>query len=232
MEEKEEVNMNPKMTVKIVVDIAMTVVLLLLECYALIGEELHEWLGIGMFVLFLLHHILNNSWWTNVVKGRYTAFRILQTILVAGVLLTMLGSMVSGVILSRYALSFLPIEGGLSFARKLHLLSAYWGFVLLSLHLGLHWSMMMGIAKKLVKKSSAVLRWVLRGLALLIAGYGIYAFVKRGIGGYMLLMNEFVFFDFEEPLVFFLADYIAVMGLFVFIGHYLSVLVRAKKTTV
>lgn len=90
----------------------------------------------------------------------------------------------------------------------------------------------LGIAKKLVKKSSAVLRWVLRGLALLIAGYGIYAFVKRGIGGYMLLMNEFVFFDFEEPLVFFLANYIAVMGLFVFIGHYLSVLVRAKKTTV
>ena len=38
----------------------------------------------------------------------------------------------------------------------------------------------------------------------------------------MLLKNQFVFFNFEEPLVFFMADYMAVMGLFVFIGHYLT----------
>lgn len=50
----------------------------------------------------------------------------------------------------------------------------------------------------------------------------LYAFFKREIGSYMLLKDQFVFFDFYEPLIFFLLDYIAVMGLFVFIGHYLS----------
>lgn len=38
----------------------------------------------------------------------------------------------------------------------------------------------------------------------------------------MFLKNEFVFFDFDEPLVLFFLDYLAVMGLFVFLGHYFA----------
>lgn len=49
---------------------------------------------------------------------------------------------------------------------------------------------------------------------------------KRDIGNYTLLKIHFVFFDYDEPLFFFLLDYIAVMGLFVFIGHYLAVFLR------
>lgn len=138
------------------------------------------------------------------------------------VLISMLGSMFSGIILSRHVLAGITIPGLRSFARNLHMLSAYWGFVLMSLHLGFHWSMMMGMAKKLVRKPSGIRKWILRGIAVLIAGYGIYAFVKRDIGSYMLLQNEFVFFDFEEPIGFFILDYIAAMGLFVCAGHYLS----------
>lgn len=37
---------------------------------------------------------------------------------------------------------------------------------------------------------------------------------------------QFVFFDFEEPLIFFLMDYAAVMGLFVCIGHYITKLLK------
>ena len=221
--------MKPKMILKIVIDIAMTVSLLLLMTYELIGQAVHEWVGIGMFVLFILHHILNGKWSKNLLKGKYTAIRIMQTALVVLVLLSMLGSMVSGVILSRHALSFLPISGGRSFARSLHMISAYWGFVFMSLHLGFHWNMMMGMAKKLVKKPSEIRKWTLRAIAILISGYGVYAFIKRDIGSYMLLKNQFVFFDFEEPLILFLLDYIASMGLFVAISHYLSELLKKLK---
>lgn len=214
--------MKSGMIAKICVDIGMTIALLLLMTYELVGQAAHEWLGIGMFVLFLTHHILNRKWMGKLLKGSYTPLRIWKTLLVVLVLLCMIGSMVSGVILSRHVLSFLPISGGRSFARSLHMVSAYWGFVWMSLHLGLHWSMMMGMAKKAVKKPSAVRTWILRVLALAIAGYGVLAFVKRDIADYMFLRIQFVFFDFEEPLIFFLLDYVAVMGLFVFIGHYLA----------
>ena len=134
----------------------------------------------------------------------------------------MFGSMVSGIALSRHALSFLPITGGQSWARTLHMLSAYWGFVFISLHLGLHWSMMMGMVNRLWKKKSVVRSWSVRTIGFLIDGYGIYAFFKREIGSYMFLKIQFVFFDFGEPLFFSLLDYIAVMGLFVFVGHYIA----------
>lgn len=109
------------------------------------------------------------------------------------------------------------------------MLSAYWGFVFMSLHLGLHWSMILGIVKKHTGAASGAGKWALRWIALLAAGYGIYAFGKREIGSYMFLKNQFVFFDFEEPLVLFIPDYAAVMALFVFIGHYLATGLRYSQ---
>lgn len=220
--------MKSKMVAKIVVDIGMIMMLLLLMTYEIIGQEAHEWIGMGMFVLFILHHILNNKWSRNILKGKYTAIRIMQTALVIGVFLTMIGSMISGMILSRHVLTFLPIEGGRSFARTLHMLSGYWGFVLMSLHLGFHWSIMMGMAERVVKKPYETSKWILRMIALIIAGYGGYAFWQRGIGSYLFLNIEFVFFDFDEPLLYFVIDYMAVMGLFVFIGHYFSLALKRK----
>lgn len=219
---KGEDKMKPGIIAKIGVDIGMTVALLFLMTYELIGQAVHEWLGIGMFVLFITHHILNIKWSRNLLKGNYTPLRIWQTILVLLVLLSMAVSMVSGVILSRHAFSFLSISGGRSLARNLHMLAAYWGFVVMSLHLGLHWSMMMGMARKVTGKTSAVRTWILRIISLAIAIYGLTAFIRREVGSYMLLKIQFVFFDFEEPLVFFLLDYMAIMGLFVFLGHYLA----------
>lgn len=221
--------MKSKMTGKLVTDIILTAALLLLMSYELIGQAVHEWIGVTMFVLVILHHVLNGRWSRGLLKGKYTAARVLQTVLVALVLLSMFGSMFSGIILSRHVFSFLSIRGWRSFARNLHMISAYWGFVFMALHLGFHWNMIMGMAKKLVKQESAFRTWTLRGIAALTAGYDIYAFIRREIGSYMVLKNQFVFFDFEEPLLFFFMDYLAVMGLFVFLGHYFAELMRGRS---
>lgn len=209
------------MMLKLLTDMGMIILLLLLMGYELVGQAAHEWLGIGIFALFVLHHILNGSWMKHIFQGRYTFVRAVQTALVCAVFLAMAGSAVSGVILSRHALTFLPIHGGRSFARNLHMISAYWGYLFLSMHLGFHAGMLLGIAKKHGKDFSKAFGYFLRGIAALLVVYGVYAFYKRGIGGYLFLQTRFVFFDFEEPYVFFLMDYIAIMGLFVWIGHFL-----------
>lgn len=214
--------MKPKMKRKMLTDIGMTVCLLLLMTYELISSAFHEYVGMGMFALFILHHVWNTKWSKNLFRGTYTAFRVLQTLLVFIICFTMIGSMISGVILSNHLFTFLPINDGRGFSRTLHLLCAYWGFVLMSLHLGLHWNMIVGMAKRLHVKSSEIILPAARGIAIAIAGYGIYAFIKRDVGTYMFLKNQFVFFDFEEPLALFLIDYMFIMGLFVFIGHYLG----------
>lgn len=218
-----------KQSVKIIVDVIMTVILMLLMAFELIGRSAHEWLGVGMFVMFVIHHILNRKWTSHLLKRKYTPIRIFQTLLAVLVLVCILCSMVSGIVLSRYVFSFLPIEGGRRWARTLHMIGAYWGFVFMSLHLGIHWNMMMGMAGKAAGNPSALRTWILRILGAAVAAYGAYAFVERGIGGYMFLQNMFVFFDFEEPLILFYIDYIAVMGLFVWIGHYLAKILRRRR---
>lgn len=94
--------MKPKMILRIAVDFLMTVILILLMMYQRIGSAVHEWIGVAMFVLFIVHHIINRNWIKNLFRGRYTLFRILQTLLVFLVLLCMLGSMISGIMISRH----------------------------------------------------------------------------------------------------------------------------------
>lgn len=102
------------------------------------------------------------------------------------------------------------------------MLCAYWGFVFMSLHLGFHWNMIIVMAGKAFPKVPAGGRIAWRGLSVLFAGYGIIAFVKRDIWNYLILKNHFAFYDFSEPVAFFLLDYLAVMGLFVASGYYVN----------
>ena len=223
--------MKPKQMIRMAVDIAMTVLLLLLMAFMLTGQETHEWLGAAELVLFIAHHVLNAQWLKHIGRGKYPPFRILQAVLAVLVLVTMLGSMVSGIMMSRYAFSFLDIHGGMSLARTLHMACAFWGFVFLSAHLGLHWSMMMGAARKLtgIKKPSKTRAIVLRLLALGLAGYGVYAFAKNQITDYLLLRSHFVFYDDTQPPVQFFAEYLAMMGLFAAVCYYLGRALQNRK---
>lgn len=201
----------------------MTVLLLFLMARQLTGDSAHEWLGAAMLILWIAHHILNRSWYSHLFKGKYTPVRIFQTVINVAVLLSMLGLMVSGIILSREVFAFLPISGGIALARQLHVLSAFWGFVLMALHLGLHWNMILGMMRKAVGPvTSKPLRILLRIAAALVAGYGLYAFLKNQFLSYMFLMSSFVFFDFERPVLLFFTEYLAIMGLFIFLAYYIS----------
>lgn len=217
--------MSKKQIFRMTVDLAMTLILLLLMGYSRVGETAHEWLGIAMTALFVAHHILNRKWIAGICKGRYTPFRIMQTALVVLILLTMLGSAVSGVLLSKHVFRLLDL-GGVSFARTLHMLCGYWNFVLLSLHLGLHWVMFVGMASKKLPKDKPAFTWVARTAAFLIAAYGVHALFARQVAEYLFGVTMFAFFDASEPILLFLLDYAAIMGTFVWIGHYLSRLLR------
>lgn len=215
--------MKPILKIKIAVDAAMSVSMLLLMAYGLVGEAAHEWIGMGMFALFVAHHILNRKWLLAVGKGKYTPIRVLQTALVGIIFLSMFGSMISGVVLSRYVFAFFPKHGGYELAQQVHILCAYWGFVCMSLHLGMHWNMLLTMARKHLQPSK-IRTWALRIAGYSFATYGVVTFVRRDVGLYLLLKSHFVFFDYSEPLIAFLLDYLAVMAMFVLIGCIISML--------
>ena len=216
--------MGNKTAVRRLVDLLMTVVLVLLMAYFLTDQEIHEWLGAGILVLFIAHHILNRKWLKALNRGKYTPFRVLQTALVLLVLLCMLGSMLSGIWMSRYVFDFLPTQGHMGLARTAHLLCAYWGFLLLSAHLGLHWGIILGVVRKAAgnRGPSALRTTVLRGLTAGISACGVYAFIRHRIADYLFLRSHFVFFDYEQPPVLYVLDLLAMMGLWIALSHYLG----------
>ena len=208
------------MAKKRILDAAMVLLLPLLMAYSLIGEAFHEVAGTLMLVLFLLHHWFNRAWWKSQFKGRYSPQRIFQTVLNLLLLLFMIVQPLCGILMSKHLFTFLPTDGLSSVARAIHLPLANWGFVLMSLHAGTH----LGVMLPKGKKKAAVLS-CLGAVSL----YGAYAFIKRQIPAYLFLRLPFVFFDYSEPRLFFLADYLAVIVLFAMLGYGITLLLKRKQ---
>lgn len=214
--------MKPKVKLKITIDVLMTLGLLFCSGYQLWGEAAHEWAGAILFALFIAHHLLNASWHKNLTKGRCTPMRILQLLTDLALFAIMLIQMYSGIVLSRYVFVFLPITSGMALARRLHILGAYWGYLLMSLHIGLHWNMLIGAGSRRFTPFSF-------SISAAIALYGMYVFIKRDFIAYLFLKSEFVFLDYEEPKILFYLDYLALMGGCIFLAHYGAALLRKKR---
>ena len=76
-------------------------------------------------------------------------------------------------------------------------------------------------AKMCIRDRSSPLRtWSLRLIGWLWAVYGAFAFRRRDVSLYLLLRSHFVFYDYSEPVLIFLIDYLSVMVVFVLIGYY------------
>lgn len=216
--------MNKKKTIKIAVDCLMVTAMPPLIAYSLIGESNHEWLGMGMFALFILHHILNFGWIKGLFRGRYNRVRIVVTAVNASMLILMLVQMCAGIMLSKHIFKSLDITADISKIRLVHLCVPYWLYLITSLHLGFHMKM---VTAKLKNKN--VLLQIIMALALSVSAYGAYAFHKRRFTDYMFLKVQFAFFDFTESRMLFILDYLAVMVLFTVIGYCLMKVLTYTK---
>lgn len=215
-----------KRTMRWSIDILMTLALFFLMGYHFWGETAHEWAGAGMFVLFIAHQILNWGWYQSLFCGKYTPVRVLMLAVNILTLAAMMLLMYSGITMSRHVFAFLPARGGMAAARRLHLLGSYWGFLLMSLHIGLHWGM---VGNGLGIKQGIRNRRLCFAGSLLAAVYGAYVFAKRDFLTYLFMKSEFVFLDYAESKILFYLDYMALMGLCIFIMHYGSKLLRKRR---
>lgn len=213
-----------KSEIKIVVDVLMTLAILFLMSYELLGTQQHEIVGAVMFVLFVIHHILNVNWAKNLTKGRQTPIRIFQNILVLLVLISLIGSMISGVMISRHLFIFLSLPYTAA-AGRIHMLSAYWGFIFMSMHLGLHFNMILQMLKK-KKHFSKAIKATAKILTAMLFAYGIFAFFKRDIAGYLFLKNQFFVLGDNEILLLYIFDYMAVMFAVALLSHLISLVLK------
>ena len=212
------------------VDICLTILLPVLMAEILTGQEFHEWAGLAMTVLFIIHHVLNWRWWKNIWKGGYKPVRFVSVMLNLLMLADISALAVSGIMMSGFVFDWLSVSGGMILSRRLHLFSSHWGLILMSLHLGLHWSMAVKLGKKLRKgRNSDMFACLARGLSVAVALFGIYAFVRQDMADYLFLRTAFVFWDETKTAFLFFAEVIGMMGLFIAIGYYSSKLLTGAE---
>ncbi len=213
-----------KRIVKKTVDVMMTILLLCLMAYQVTGEALHEWCGIGMTVLLIVHHILNGKWSASLFKGKYNAYRIVSTAVNALLFVSIALTAVCGMAMSAKAVPFLYGILPVSFARRFHLSMSYWSFVLMGFHLGLHVPAMTAGWK--LKRT---VRTILAAAFTVISGLGFMLFVKSGIPGYLFFRSPFAFFDYEKSVPTVFAENLAVLTAFAFLGACCVSLLKGEK---
>ena len=212
--------MKPNIIVKRVVDVALTVVLLLLMAFQVTEQLAHEWLGITMFVLTIVHQILNRRFYASIFKGRYSPLRVFQLTVNILLLLSFLCTALSGMMMSRYATPFLNGILPSSVIRQGHLAMSHWSFVLMGLHLGLHFGI---VTAKLKNKSVKIaLGAVMSGISV----YGFYLFFKSDMLNYMLFRNPFAFLDYSKAWWLVLIENLAMLLAWAFAAYLISLCLK------
>ena len=225
---------------RITVDIAMTLLSIILMGgnYLFPTDIVHEILGVALFILWVVHIILNHHFYKSIFRGKYKPYRIMQSVINCCILICTIFLMISGIILSNHLFTFLNIQSGLGFARIAHLLASHWYYLFMSLHIGLHVGMISNKLRhspaptressdKEIIGSRTIMTLVGKILLALICAYGIYAFIGRGVWKYLILQQQFFFFDLEKGYILFALDYISIIILFATISHLIAS--RLKK---
>ncbi len=208
--------------IKRIVDVVLTVLLLFLMAFQVTGDVLHEWLGIGMTLTLILHHILNHKWYKSIFKGKYSLYRIsitaVNTLLLFSIALTAL----SGMSMSGHAVPFMYGLINVMTARKLHLAMSYWSFILMGIHIGLH---MKAMTAKLPEKGKMIFKVILTG----ISGMGLWLFLKNGIVNYITFRTHFAFLDYTTAKWIIILQNLAMLMFFALAGYVLSEITQKDK---
>lgn len=257
--------MNLARKIRMPIDIAMTLLSIILMGgnYFFPADIVHEILGVALLLLWAIHIALNRRWYGAIFRGSYNPYRVMQTVINCGILICAIFLMISGIILSNHIFTFLGIEKGLGFARIAHLLASHWYFLFMSMHIGLHVSM---IANKMCHKERTLYqpelnachpelnachpelvsgspgkempkqvrhnrlrKILLLSILALACLYGIYAFIIRGVWKYLILQQQFFFFDLERGYILFAIDYISIIILFAAISHFVAVILKKNR---
>lgn len=157
--------------------------------------------------------------------------RIVQTAVNILLLLVVLGCMLSGIFASQF---IFDVGNGstIEFGRFLHLVTTAWAFVLMSVHLGLHWTKFMGIAKKISmsQTSKKVSSRIFRVLVLALCVYGVYLFIDRRFWEALFHLIDYQK-EYDKSKTFFgyLAESAVLSAMFISITYYAKMLSMRKK---
>ncbi len=171
--------MKDKIQIKIAFDVLLAFLWIALMLYALTGSFLHEWAGLISLGLILVHLIVNANWIIQTTKRIFTSTfskTKCKYILNIGLLILTVFTGISGILISKEIFTWIDV-GNREVLVFLHHLSAYLTMIGISIHIGLHWDMMLFVFKKWfhIEKPSMIRNLVCKMLALGVIIWGLGA---------------------------------------------------------
>lgn len=194
------------------------------------GNLVHELAGTAMFALLIGHNLINRWWYGSVLRTPPNRRRWILVIVNLALLVPMVILLVTSLLISQSLFVSLPRFGGVT-ARELHLLAAYWVVALFSIHLGIHWTIVMGFITKAIglRNKSAWRTWALRILSAGASAYGIYALGAMSYPAKLVDPYVLDMWDFQQNGILFLTNYAAITVLFASASHYLIMLITRRR---
>lgn len=209
--------------VRLALDALMLPLLTQLMAYHASSEAAHEWHGVAMTVLLVVHQWLNRRWYGSLFSGRYTIQRAVMTGVFTLTLIAFAITAFCGLAMSAHAAPFLYGMAPSSFARPAHLAASYWAFILTGIHVGLHIPAMFGRFKP-----GRMIQVLLHLAAAAIAGVGFYLFLKNAIPDYIFLQTSYAAVDPNKTLWFSVLENFIILSFWAYAG---ALLISAIKTT-
>jgi hypothetical protein len=197
--------------------------------YYWVENAVHEMIGVCMFLLIAVHNVFNRRWFGRASQHRRAPSGLLNMVTIGLLLATMLVLLASSVVVSRTVFAFLGLDGG-STARQVHLVAAHWAVLILAIHLGMRWSLVMQTLRTQLRLAAQhrVRTAVLRVLAAAIALHGVQSSSTMVFGSKLFLIDVMDMWDFKNEAMGFFFNFASIMGLYMALGHYASLWLRNR----
>ena len=215
--------MTPKANriVRLVIDAFMLLMLTQLMAYHASSEAAHEWHGVAMTALLVVHQWFNRRWYGALFSGRYAVQRAVMTGVFMLTLIAFALTAFCGLAMSTHAAPFLYGLAPSSFARPAHLAASYWALILTGIHVGLHIPAMFGRFKL-----GRIAKTLLHLAAMSIAGVGFYLFLKNGILNYLFLLTSYAAVDPDKTLWFSVLENVLILTFWAYAGAMLLLTIK------
>ena len=213
---------------RLLLDLSITGLVLMEMSYLLTGGALHEWLGALLFLLVFIHNLLNRRWYAALFRGSCSPLRRLNNFVNIMLGACMLCILITGIILSQVIVPSGWFQGSLEI-RELHTFAAHWGFVLIGIHIGLHWTL---IFRQMNEALPAVMQRALpiyRLAAFCLCCLGIYVWFSRDILMSLTLQASFSFRNEACPAAYMPLEYLLILSSYIWLTHYLLKVLRGNR---
>ncbi|SEE66686.1 protein of unknown function [Rhizobiales bacterium GAS188] len=221
--------MNSLFLWRLTLDFLAAGLLLIGLSYWWLGDTVHEVAGTGMFVLLIAHNLFNRRWYGAAFRTRRDARGTLNVGATLLLLTAMFTLLVTSAVISNTLTKWIPHRPSFT-VRQLHVFAAYWALVIVAIHLGCRWPMIMGVARTLCRIStpSKVRTLGLRIVAAAVALHGLRSWFALGLGTRLTMQVSLDWWNFEDSVTGFFVHCVAIAGLCIAATYYAM---RWRKTS-